>query len=63
MELGIEERWSGVGSNPSFLHDLVLRSFAWDPVDTGALNLIYRMDITYTVQFRELQYTVYKNTH
>ena len=58
--VGIEERWTAVGANPTYNHYLAFRLFPWFDGDTSTALLHYRVDIMYTVQFRELQYTVYK---
>lgn len=59
-ETGVEERWTPVGSNPSYVHDLAYRVFQIESTDLSAFDLQYKVHITYTVQFRELQFSVYK---
>jgi hypothetical protein len=59
-ETGVEERWTPIGDNPSFVHDLAYRAFPISGGDVSAYDLHYKIHITYTVQFRELQHSVYK---
>lgn len=58
---GVEERWTPIGDNPATNHYLTRRIF---PAALGSTPRTYDMEciieVTYTVQFRELKFSVFK---
>ena len=60
QEQGEEERWTPIGQNPSFIHNMAIRLIGLDGQAIADNQWELLLQIEYTVQFREAKHTLLK---
>lgn len=62
QELGQSERWTPIGENPAFIHNMALRLIGLDNQAIADGQWEMMVQVNYTVQFREARHQLIKET-
>lgn len=60
QEVGSQERWTPVGENPAYFHNMAIRLIGMDGQSITADRWELLVQVNYTVQFREANHTLIK---